>query len=61
MVLKILWITDDQIHHKEIFICNWKETGKLILTRDFLVIDNIDFVIVDYGHLNNINNVNVLK
>ena len=58
---RILWITDDQINHRDIYVANWEETGKLILTKEFTLIDNIDFVIVDYGHLDNINNVNILK
>ncbi len=61
MEKRILWITDDQINHKEVYTENWKETGKLILTKDFILLENIDFVIVDYGNLSNLNNVNILK
>ena len=58
---KILWITDDQINHRNIYVEHWKEVGELILTNKFIVKDNIDFVIVDYGFLDKIENVNILK
>ncbi len=51
MSKKILWITDDQIDHKDTYIKKFQEVGKLILIDKFTLIDNIDFLIVDYSFI----------
>lgn len=58
---KILWINDDFTENKNRYKELWEDVGELIMTKEFKLIDNIDFVIVDYGCLNNTENANVLK
>ena len=60
---KVLWITDDQIDNKEIYIEKFKYNNlDLTLSEKFYYDSKFDLVLVDYGHLGvNKFNIRILK